>query len=137
MGGKEGNDRKARRDRQIRRRDMEHPEVPGARQQAGIVADNNKDKEGPEDREVFITELFSERAGEVVPQTAYNQLSDILQLPRDILHVSGCQNAEQRYDQDQDPHRHNRAADLQRSDGKQNIACLFHEFTSVSVQCSL
>ena len=127
----------SRRHREAGRRYGKAPQMPGARQDAGVVADDDEDEEGGEHGEVLAPVLLAQILLIIVAQVAHRHLRRVLQRPGHILEPPGRQPTEQREHGDDDPHGGDGACHLQRADGKQNIARMFsHGLTSSDSQGS-
>ena len=96
-----------------------------------IVADNDKNKEGREDREVFFCEDFPEAALIIGIELPHRQLRDVLQLAGYFFHVSRRKPAQQGQNNYNRPHGYHCSSDFQRADREQDIACFFHILTSL------
>ena len=104
MSREERDDCEARRHGKTGRRHMECLQVPGARKQAGIVADDDEDKERCEHREILLAELGSQCAVKVVLQASHGHFRDVLQLSRHFLHIARGQPAENSKNKNDGPH---------------------------------
>ena len=104
--------------------------MSGAREQAGIVADNDEDKESRKHREILLAELGSQCAVKVILQASYRHFRNVLQLSGHILHIARSQPTEQRKNSNDGPHRRYGAGNFQWSDGKQCMGGFFHSLTS-------